>query len=447
MTVFYSIISFILILLPLVILHEFGHYFSAKFFKIKVLEFGFGFPPKLFSIWSSKKLIYFDKSIDNLESLLNTKIFISTEFKNGKEFIKEIYLDRKSSFASENESYEVNVNHVHDNYIQVKEMQWSFNLLPLGGFVRPFGEDDSSHPDSFYVKNAFQRFVVLVSGVAINLLLPFVIFFFTSLLISEEIKSDLIIVDVSKESPAFNSGLKAGDKVVGINDDKIYNMNDLQRVLTSNLGKSIEITVDRGVPNPFAKSWEQNFEYNQNILNFIATPRWNPPEGQGALGISISVEKSEIIQVENGIIKSINNSYESVAQLISLSINSIKAIFNKSTNPQFSGPVAVGPVGISQITGSVASSDLTLNSKIKVYAELISILSLSLGIINLLPIPALDGGRILFVLIEILRGGRKVPPDKERIVHSLGFMVMIFLLILVTFQDISRIFNSPNIVG
>ena len=447
MTAIYSIISFILILLPLVILHEFGHYFSAKFFKIKVLEFGFGFPPKLFSFWSSKKLIYFEKKIDNLKSLINTNIFISTEFKNGKEFIDEIHYDRKSSFESEKESYEVNVNEVHDNYLVVKEMQWSFNLLPLGGFVRPFGEDDSSHPDSFYVKNAFQRFVVLVSGVVINLLLPFVIFFFTSLLISEEIKSDLIIVDVSNESPAFNSGLKAGDKIVSINDDKIYNMNDLQRVLTSNLGKSIEITVDRGVPNPFAKSWEQNFEYNQNILNFISTPRWSPPEGEGALGISISVEKSEIIQVDNGIIKSINNSYESVAQLISLSINSIKAIFNESTNPQFSGPVAVGPVGISQITGSVASSDLTLNSKIKVYAELISILSLSLGIINLLPIPALDGGRILFVLIEILRGGRKVPPDKERIVHSLGFMLMIFLLILVTFQDISRIFNSPNIVG
>ena len=105
MTAIYSIISFILILLPLVILHEFGHYFSAKFFKIKVLEFGFGFPPKLFSIWSSKKLIYFDKSIDNLESLLITKIFISTEFKYGKEFIKEIDRVRKSSFASDNERY------------------------------------------------------------------------------------------------------------------------------------------------------------------------------------------------------------------------------------------------------------------------------------------------------------------------------------------------------
>lgn len=447
MTVIYSILSFILILLPLVILHEFGHYFSAKFFKIKVLEFGFGFPPKLFSYWSSKKLIYFDNNLNNLDLQKNKSVYISTEFKNDKEFINEIFYDRKSSLSSEVESYEVKVNDVYDNYIEVKEMQWSFNLLPLGGFVRPFGEDDSSHPDSFYVKNAFQRFVVLVSGVVINLLLPFVIFFFTSLFISEEIKSDLIIVDVNNDSPAFNSGLKTGDKIVSINDEKVYNMNDLQRVLTSNLGNSIEITVDRGVPNPFAKSWEQNFEYNQNILNFIATPRWNPPEGEGALGISISAEKSEIIQVENGIFKSLSNSYDSVAQLVSLSVNSIKAIFNKSTNPQFSGPVAVGPVGISQITGSVASSELTLKSKIKVYAELISILSLSLGIINLLPIPALDGGRILFVLIEILRGGRKVPPDKERIVHSLGFMVMIFLLILVTFQDISRIFNSPNIVG
>lgn len=447
MTAIYSIISFILILLPLVILHEFGHYFSAKFFKIKVLEFGFGFPPKLFSYWSSRKLIYFEKSIDNLESLLNSKIFISTEFKNGKEFISEVYYDKKSSFASENECYEVKLNQIYHDYIEVKEMQWSFNLLPLGGFVRPFGEDDSSHPDSFYVKNAFQRFVVLVSGVLINLLLPFVIFFFTSLLISEEIKSDLIIIDVSNESPAFNSGLKSGDKIVSVNDSKIYNMNDLQRVLTSNLGKSIEVTVDRGVPNPFAKSWEQNFEYNQNIINFILTPRWNPPEGEGAIGISISAEKTEIIQVENGVFTSINNSYESVAQLVILSVNSIKAIFNNSTNPQFSGPVAVGPVGISQITGSVASSDLTVSSKIKVYAELISILSLSLGIINLLPIPALDGGRILFVLIEILRGGRKVPPDKERMVHSLGFMLMISLLILITFQDISRIFNSPNIVG
>ena len=91
MTVIYSILSFILILLPLVILHEFGHYFSAKFFKIKVLEFGFGFPPKLFSYWSSKKLIYFDNNLNNLDLQKNKSVYISTEFKNDKEFINEIF--------------------------------------------------------------------------------------------------------------------------------------------------------------------------------------------------------------------------------------------------------------------------------------------------------------------------------------------------------------------
>ena len=254
-------------------------------------------------------------------------------------------------------------------------------------------------------------------------------------------------MDISKNSPAINAGLKVGDKILKIDDKDIHNMNDLQRILTSKLGKDILINVDRGIPNPFAESWEENFSYNDNIAQFSATPRWNPPEGEGALGIAVSVQNYRTINVRNGILDSIKNSYYSVSQLITLSINSVKAIFNDSSNPQFSGPVAVGPVGISQITGSVASSELTISGKIKVYIELISILSLSLGVINLLPIPALDGGRILFVFIEILRKGKRVSPDKERIVHSLGFALMISLLVLVTCQDISRIFDSANIVG
>ena len=87
MTAIYSILSFILILLPLVILHEFGHYFSAKFFKIKVLEFGFGFPPKLFSYWSSRKKIYFDKNNFDFSELEGKTIFVTTSFENNKEFI------------------------------------------------------------------------------------------------------------------------------------------------------------------------------------------------------------------------------------------------------------------------------------------------------------------------------------------------------------------------
>jgi regulator of sigma E protease len=447
MTAIYSILSFILILLPLVILHEFGHYFSAKFFKIKVLEFGFGFPPKLFSYWSSRKKIYFNKNNFDFIELEGKTIFVATSFENNKEFILEYFVNSKESFSSKLENYQIKIDKVEDGVLLIRDMQWSINLLPLGGFVRPFGEDNSNHPDSFYVKNAFQRFVVLVAGVLINLILPFFLFFFSSLFITEVDKSDLIIMDISKNSPASIAGLQIGDKILNIDGKEIHNMNDLQRILTSNLGNNITINVDRGIPNPFAESWEENFSYNNNFNNVLTTPRWNPPEGEGALGVAVSVQNYRTINVRNGIIESVKNSYYSVSQLVTLSINSIRAIFNDSSNPQFSGPVAVGPVGISQITGSVASSELTISGKIKVYIELISILSLSLGIINLLPIPALDGGRILFVLIEIIRGGKRISPDKERIVHSLGFALMISLLVIVTFQDIARIFDNSNIVG
>ena len=447
MTAIYSILSFILILLPLVILHEFGHYFSAKLFKIKVLEFGFGFPPKIFSYWSSRKKIYFNKNNFDFIELEGKTIFVATSFENNKEFILEYFVNSKESFSSKLENYQIKIDKVEDGVLLIRDMQWSINLLPLGGFVRPFGEDNSNHPDSFYVKNAFQRFVVLVAGVLINLILPFFLFFFSSLFITEVDKSDLIIMDISKNSPASIAGLQIGDKILNIDGKEIHNMNDLQRILTSNLGNNITINVDRGIPNPFAESWEENFSYNNNFNNVLTTPRWNPPEGEGALGVAVSVQNYRTINVRNGIIESVKNSYYSVSQLVTLSINSIRAIFNDSSNPQFSGPVAVGPVGISQITGSVASSELTISGKIKVYIELISILSLSLGIINLLPIPALDGGRILFVLIEIIRGGKRVSPDKERIVHSLGFALMISLLIIVTFQDIARIFDNSNIVG
>jgi regulator of sigma E protease len=118
-----------------------------------------------------------------------------------------------------------------------------------------------------------------------------------------------------------------------------------------------------------------------------------------------------------------------------------------SSNPQFSGPAAVGPIGIGQITGSVATAEINVRDKFMIYIELISILSLSLAFINLLPIPALDGGRILFVLIEIFRGGKKIPPDRERLVNALGFLFMISLLLLISVQDVIRIYQSTAVVG
>ncbi len=450
MTVIASIVSFILVLLPLIIFHEFGHYFSAKFFKIKVLEFGFGFPPKIFSLWSGKNSLYINKKLlEKYENFTPKKtLFVKTKLTYNELSVEDIFDSRKEIPSNlMKDVIEISSHYYEDGKIYFKEMQWSFNLLPLGGFVRPFGEEDSDHPESFYVKKPYQRLVVLVSGVLINFLLPFVLFFIAFLLPGQIQKSDLIIMDVMQDSPAYNSGLKSGDKILSINGRSMNDMNSLQKYITSSLGEVIEIEVERGIPNVFSDSWEEKFYYNGDIKSFSSKPRWNPPEGQGALGISIYSSNYTRINHNYGIIGAIKESVFSVAQLFDLSINSIKAMVAGSTNPQFSGPSAVGPVGISQITGEIAVAEINLRDKIMIFVELTSILSLSLAVINLLPIPALDGGRILFVLIEILRRGKKVSPDKERLVHGLGFIFMLTLLFIITAQDIIRIYQGINVVG
>ena len=450
MTVIVSIVSFILVLLPLIIFHEFGHYFSAKFFKIKVLEFGFGFPPRLFSIWSGRNSLFISKELLLKYKSFNSRkiLFVTTKLTYNRLSVAEIFDDKNEIPASlKSDSIEITSHYHQDGKIYFKEMQWSFNLLPLGGFVRPFGEEHSDHPESFYMKKPYQRLIVLISGVLINFLLPFVLFFIAFLMPGQIQKSDLIIMDVIKESPAYHSGLKSGDKILSINGRSMNNMNSLQKIITSSLGENIEIQIERGIPNVFSESWEEKFFYNGDIKTFKSRPRWNPPEGQGALGISIYSSNFTKIDSNYGIIGSIRESVFSVFQLFDLSINSIKAMIAGSTNPQFSGPSAVGPVGISQITGEIAIAEIEFRDKIMIFVELTSILSLSLAVINLLPIPALDGGRILFVLIEILRNGKRVSPDKERIVHGLGFIFMLTLLFIITAQDIIRIYQGVDVVG
>jgi regulator of sigma E protease len=450
MTVLISILSFILVLLPLIIFHEFGHYFSAKFFKIKVLEFGFGFPPKLFSVWSGNNSLKISQKLKEkyLHAKSNKNLFITTDLANDNPVLGDIFVTKSEATKGSNEEFiEISSHFLKEDEIHFKEMQWSFNILPLGGFVRPFGEENSNHPESFYVKKSYQRLIVLVSGVLVNFILPFFLFFLANLIPGDTPKSDLIILDVVKDSPAYIAGLKVGDKILLINDRSIYDMSSLQKSITASLGEKIIIKIERGTPNLFSEAWEEKFFYDGDFKSVSVIPRWNPPEGEGAMGISILIDNTIRVKSDSSISESFDKSIFNVFQLFDLSINSIKAMVFGSSNPQFSGPTAVGPVGISQITGTIAVAEINLRDKLMIYVELISILSLSLAVINLLPIPALDGGRILFVLIEILRNGKKVSAEKERLVHGLGFIFMIALLFIITAQDIIRLYQGISVVG
>ena len=109
-----------------------------------------------------------------------------------------------------------------------------------------------------------------------------------------------------------------------------------------------------------------------------------------------------------------------------------------------SGPAAVGPIGIGQLTGEISTSNADIVAKITTLANLAAALSLSLAVINILPIPALDGGRIFFVLIEIVRGGRRISPEREGLVHLAGMAVLLSLIALISVQDILRIFRGET---
>ena len=322
-------------------------------------------------------------------------------------------------------------------------------------------------------------------------------------------------------SPADNAGLRSGDKIISINNQKIFSVADLQNEISQNLGKKSDWEIVRGVPNLFQKPGESNQFYYDDKLSesYKILARWDPPVNK--IGKDISLEKARTlnsysgtinffeitnstskttisqedakkysnlsigeklpivlnsesngipldearkINSEAGVIDEIRegsigiligsqnsriyregfseNLRDSVKQSFSiykLSYFSIVGILNRSSNPIFDGPKALGPIALGQISGNVVASEETIENKIFILITLASSISLSLAIINLLPFPALDGGRLAFLFIEIFRRGKKVPESIESYIHGLGFIILILLIIFISFRDISRL--------
>ena len=166
---------------------------------------------------------------------------------------------------------------------------------------------------------------------------------------------------------------------------------------------------------------------------------------EGAVGIIVSITNDRLVQNEINLLSSFKRSVDYLWQTLLISKNAFWGYFSGSTHPQFQGPLTVGPIGIGQITGTIATANVSISDKLITFVNLASILSLSLAIINILPIPALDGGRILFVFIEILRNGKKISPQKEGMVHAAGFVFLISLALFISFFDVARIFDGGSI--
>ncbi len=365
-----NIFIFVIMLLVLVLVHEFGHFFTAKKFGIRVDEFGFGFPPKLFGI------------------------------KRG-------------------------------------ETEYTFNLLPIGGFVKIFGEnpdEENMHgPDSarsFVNKPKWQQAIVLVAGVFMNFVLAWLLFsfgFMTGLptSVGSEMKGEtlsnvhLVVVAVTAESPAEKAGLKSGDKIISVKSSKDViseniNTDTFKSFIVAHKNKEIDISYIRG----------------KDTTVFSATVTPISTKGEDAhIGIAmdqIGISKLPIWSaLWEGMKLTIFVTKGTAVGLYTLIGDGLKGQGNLSS--------VTGPVGMVGIVGDAYQFGFVY---LLSFAALISI---NLAIINLLPFPALDGGRLFFLLIEKIKG-KAMNPKVANTANMVGFGILILLMVFITYHDITKLF-------
>lgn len=290
--------------------------------------------------------------------------------------------------------------------IKRKETEYTLRLLPIGGYVMLVGQgEESNDPNSFTKKSVLSRFSVMVAGPLMNILIA--VFFFVGAFMYYGVPSnDPVIGEVHPDSPAYVAGVQAGDEVVSIDGQQIDNWKSLVSDIRAVEGVPLEFVVLRD---------------GQEIA-LTVTPQYNEEYGYVMIGITQSLEKMSVWgSLKYGALQTYYFTKELILILIQM--------FTGEIAPDFAGPV-----GIVDMVGEVVQTG---------YMQLLSfagILSVNLAIMNLLPIPGLDGSRLLFLIFEAIRG-KPVNPDKEAAVHFIGIVFLLVVMIMVTYNDIVRLFN------
>ncbi|HVF98280.1 MAG TPA: RIP metalloprotease RseP [Chloroflexia bacterium] len=420
----------------LIVVHELGHFLTAIWLGIKVEEFGIGFPPRAFAIR-----------------------------RNG--------------------------------------IDYSLNWLPIGGFVKITGENgDSDDPRSFGKAPAWKRIIVLAAGSTMNLLLAILIFTGTSVAGTQQVDAPFTAVGgVIEKSAAEKGGMQPGDLIVAVNGQPITNDSELRTASRANLGKATKYTVERngqrvdltvtpqgdpplgislGYPispvrvvevRPDSVAAQAGLQPGDLIVEVNGTKATIDAQVSYMLETTRLKKISPTVVVErNGqrvgpltlnvgdgaqprqfgftVHRPLTTVYytptEALGRALSNTwdvVTSIPRGIAQAFAGTSAGPGVTGVVGISQLTGEVAQE-----TGINGLLTLTALLGISLFMINLMPLPALDGGRLLFILIELLRGGRRIAPEKEALVHFAGMVVLLALMALITFFDVQRLLNGQALM-
>ncbi len=439
LVVLIGIFMTVLILSVLVILHEFGHYLTARFFGVRVLEFGIGFPPRIFGIWRGISVVNVVEKAEEYHIGKMVKIHCT----NGK-----VVRGKVTS--------------IEGTKVSVANMVWSINLLPIGGFVRMEGEENPDSPTSLAAAKPYKRLIILASGGIINILIPFIILPIASSIPSERVLYDITINGVFPGSPADIAGIESGDKVFSIDGAIVDTPQKLYNAISEKSGKTVTWTVIKeGTTSPKSLSIFHRTETpSKEVVNTLTDPKTqilledakavqpNATLGdkitEGEIGISIAAypkDSQELELINNPFPSNIIEGWQRALNIIVINYVVLSDIISGDSQNDLNSGVS-GPVAIGGILSQVATfGDLQLATRINIILNITAAISFSLGIINLLPIPALDGGRIFFVLLEMIRGGRRVSPQVEGIIHLIGFALLIAVIVLVTTNDINQILN------
>lgn len=387
-------IIFLLILTLLVVVHEWGHFAAARKFGMKVYEFGMGFPPRAFGVYKdpeTKKWHFVSgKGKSNLADTVGGE---NREIKD--EFPSTVY---------------------------------SFNWLPLGGFVKIKGEngEDAKDPDSFGAKKTWQKSIVLIAGVTMNFVLAAVLLGIGFGIgipshVGDGVEEGatlmgdarILIQQVQPDSPAAIAELNTGDEILSLNGVAYDNAADITAAIRAEGTEAIRLTVKN----------------TEGFRELTVTPAIMGEDEPARIGVALAdvgiVKYPWYTAIPKGIVAAWHN-------LMGIFVGFFLLFKGLLLGQGLAFDVS-GPVGIASIVGESARMG------VQYLIHITAMISLSLAAINILPIPALDGGRLLFVLIEGVFK-KPVPLKYEQLAHTIGFLLLMGLIIVVTVRDVAGLF-------
>lgn len=418
----YTVIAFIIIFGALVFFHELGHFVLAKRAGILCREFAIGMGPKVLSIKRGETLYTIrllpiggyvrmageDPEIVDIKAGHRIGLLL-----NDSEVVTKIILNNKDKFP---EARVINVEDAdleHKLFIKgyaeddLEDNLLTFSIKEDAVIVENGVETQIAPYDrQFASKTLLQRTLAIFAGPAMNFVLAFLLFIVIAL-VQGMPSNEAKLGRITEDGAAISAGLKEGDNVISIDGQSVTSWTEVVSIIQKSPGENLEFLIDR----------------NGEEMQIEVTPEESEVEGKtiGLVGVYSPMEKSPL--------KSIQFGFEQTYTWTKTIIGAV----GKLVTGQFSIDALGGPVAIYQSTDTVAQSG--------VYSLInwAAVLSINLGIMNLLPLPALDGGRLLFFAIEAIRG-KPIDRQKEGMVHFIGFALLMLLMIVVTWNDIQRFF-------